>query len=1236
MFFKRSHLIAISLAFLAALAADSDNLTIVIEANDYEVIDLPDGGQVIEMEEFGNLLEPGKPVLPAKVFLIGLPPGAEVQSVLVEGMDGVELPGSYEIIPTPPLVPTADGETIDEWMEFVRHKWVENYETTYGADEKYPSIVGQYLGSGDFRKYRFARVSFLPFAYNPSTKRLTFSPSAQVSIDYVFPTKGSEEALKVERLLSDRVGDRFASELLVNHADVTNWYSRGEKFGGSRQTYDYVIITTGFLQSAVSPLVTWKTNLGYSVNVVTTSWISSTYPGTDLQEEIRNFLIDKYPSNQWGIEWVLLAADIDSIPMRKCYPDPANHANDVPTDHYYADLTGNWDSDGDGFPGEYGQDNYDLVPEVRVGRIPFSDLAGLNYVCNKIPSFEADSGSWKNNTLMMGAILEYYNEDHSGWPGSDGADLHCSMAYEFLWPQDILVEAQGLSPSAWWGAPWLRDDSVTYANAISWWSSGRYGMVNLAGHGNSTSIARKIWSTDDGDMVPESFEFSWPSFVDVNTINFLNDAYPSIVFSVGCDNGYPEAASLGKALLFRGGSAVISSSRFCYHLQGWQYVPQGGSFTMNNMFSRYLLLDDAEVGEALFWAKIFYFNNYLYPGWEWTDLQNMYDFNLYGDPSMRRFPVPRPQVVSTSPAAHSPSASSVTNVQATFDTDMLAASIDTGRYGTFQVWGMQSGPRYQGTLQYHAGSRTATLTPANLPFSAGEEVIATLTEDIASTDTAFLDRHTFSFTTEAGNATNADFDSSVTVPVGGWPGPLAGGDFNRDGYIDLVVLDSRTNSDTFFVLTNDGHGGFLPTARDSLGSHPTSVCVVDADRDGSLDPVIACDTMMVILANDGLGNFPFQFQYSWRWGAGSSLRHLRTHDLGGRWTILDFALNFGGNDVAVLLHKDLSNGYARYDYYDLPGSGVGDLWLADVNLDGEVDMLGSMNPYVYPADSVWLMLNEGTGTFSQPSRLFYAGPGAGRLYGNDLNGDGWVDLATANVWGCGISVLLNDGAGGFNPPVAYGIGLSPCMEGPRRLNGSDLDGDGDIDLIAFDIWTGAASIDSLYVFTNNGSGVYSGPTSHALHAYPRDVFCADLDGDLDIDIAVSLGNYAPSYPIQILWNTGGGGVPDDFIRADANADSALTMGDAIYTLKYLYVPGAPVPTCMKSADSDDSGGIMMSDAVFTLQYLYVPGSPQPPLPFPGCGSDPTSDGLSCGSHPCGGKGQNEVPIERKERRRETR
>jgi hypothetical protein len=90
-----------------------------------------------------------------------------------------------------------------------------------------------------------------------------------------------------------------------------------------------------------------------------------------------------------------------------------------------------------------------------------------------------------------------------------------------------------------------------------------------------------------------------------------------------------------------------------------------------------------------------------------------------------------------------------------------------------------------------------------------------------------------------------------------------------------------------------------------------------------------------------------------------------------------------------------------------------------------------------------------------------------------------------------------------------------------------------------------------------------------------------------------------------------------FIRGDADEDGRLTMADAIFILKYLYVPDSPEPSCMDAADVNDDGVIQMDDAIDLLKYLYVPGSPHPPTPYPDCGEDPTTqDSLDCQHHRC--------------------
>ncbi len=93
-------------------------------------------------------------------------------------------------------------------------------------------------------------------------------------------------------------------------------------------------------------------------------------------------------------------------------------------------------------------------------------------------------------------------------------------------------------------------------------------------------------------------------------------------------------------------------------------------------------------------------------------------------------------------------------------------------------------------------------------------------------------------------------------------------------------------------------------------------------------------------------------------------------------------------------------------------------------------------------------------------------------------------------------------------------------------------------------------------------------------------------------------------------------IPEQFIRGDADADSALDMSDAVSILRYLYIPGTPPSPCMDASDVNDDSDVQMSDPVYLLRHLYVPDSPAPPPPFPGCGVDPSPDMLDCGHHPC--------------------
>ncbi len=594
------------------------DVTITLQAGQYEIDEI-DEYSVIEMEGFGRIINPGEPTLPSKTFLVGLPAGAEAVSVDMDASDYEELHGEYRILPAPPIISGQEDEKV---------KWGEN-EKIYSLENAYPSSVYEYLGMGQMRKYNFARVRFCPVAYYPASNRLGLYRSITLKIKYEIRQAVSPE------LLSDTVMDDVASQIIFNYASIKSRYQPA--IAPSAISYDYMIITTELLQSAVEPLVTWKTTMGYSVNVVTTNWISSNYSGRDLPEKIRNFLIDKYA--EWGIEYVLIVGSHSTIPMRYCYPDPSDHDPNsdsmTPTDYYYADLNGDWDSDGDGYFGEYGQDNVGYHPEVYVGRIPFDDSAVVMNICQKLVNFEQDSGAWKKKALLLGPIVNYGGEDHLWFfPRTDDAVLMEECWNDILkdngYSRERMYEKEGLSPSTYACEHPLTNPNVL--NPSYGWPSG-YGIVNWGGHGNHTAVYRKVWQWDDGDGVPEPGEVVSSYFIGSHHASLLNDSKPAIVFSNSCLTAYPENPNnLGNSLLQQGAVAFVGATRTAWYATGWSNENSGASSSIDYYFFHYLINKSQKCGDALYNAQVRVYDHYWFTSWE--DWQNMFAFCLYGDPSL--------------------------------------------------------------------------------------------------------------------------------------------------------------------------------------------------------------------------------------------------------------------------------------------------------------------------------------------------------------------------------------------------------------------------------------------------------------------------------------------------------------------------------------------------------------------------------------------------------------------------
>jgi hypothetical protein len=65
-------------------------------------------------------------------------------------------------------------------------------------------------------------------------------------------------------------------------------------------------------------------------------------------------------------------------------------------------------------------------------------------------------------------------------------------------------------------------------------------------------------------------------------------------------------------------------------------------------------------------------------------------------------------------------------------------------------------------------------------------------------------------------------------------------------------------------------------------------------------------------------------------------------------------------------------------------------------------------------------------------------------------------------------------------------------------------------------------------------------------------------------------------------------------RGNINGDDVVDVGDIVFLLNYLFVPGSPIPDPLSEADANCDGVVDLGDVVFLLNYLFKEG------PVPRC------------------------------------
>jgi hypothetical protein len=396
------------------------------------------------------------------------------------------------------------------------------------------------------------------------------------------------------------------------------------------------------------------------------------------------------------------------------------------------------------------------------------------------------------------------------------------------------------------------------------------------------------------------------------------------------------------------------------------------------------------------------------------------------------------------------------------------------------------------------------------------------------------------------NNGSGTFSGGSNPAVGSAPQSVTVGDVDGDGDLDLLAANS--GSGTVSVRLNNGSGTFSGSSNPAVGSGPQSVTVGDVDGDGDLDLLTANssgNSVSVRINQQPLGltsTSPANGARAAAAGGPVSVTFNQPLASTSTTALKVFSAQRGGlrsgrSGTTTVSGNTVS--FAPTGYNLQPGETV----QATVTTAATATAGGTL-----AASKVWqftVAAGKGLGTFDGGSTPTVGG-GPQSVAVGDVDGDGDLDLLTANQLSSLVSVRLNDGkgnfAGGSNPAV--GTNPSSTSTSPYSVVLGDVDGDGDLDLLTANLGDNTVS-----VRLNNGSGTFSGTQNVGVGTSPYCVTVGDVDGDGDLDllaanrdgsmVSVRFNNGQGAF--SGTQNVGVGGGPQSVALGDVDGDGDLDL-----------------------------------------------------------------------------------------------
>ena len=611
---------ALRLKLLACFAfvVASQSYGQIVQMLPYKTVNVVEKGGVAAFTGAPLCGEPGQPNLPCYTVTFLLPPSTDLSKIAVhlENAAEAQVPQTMQVAPA--LPPTTDGKLV----------WPANRpivngrdQSVYAKDAFFPAAAMGRWKCGALRQYKMVEVQVFPYRYNPVSNKLVVLTGGRLA---VYGADGvSAQAPQAQSLAATSDPAALQVQKLIANTSALGQYG-AQPSGATTMAaqaaagQSYCVITNSTIAAQSTQLQNFlqsKRNRGYTTRLVTeSSWGGGV--GDVASNRIRAWLQANYIS--LNIRYVLLIGDPrpdqGDVPMKRAWPrHNATDVNDkdAPTDFYYAELTSNWDADGDGYYGEEDDDfqnaanGADRYAEVAVGRIPYyGTMTDLDHILAKIIAYEntpTSQTAWRKHVLLpMKPLDANVGSFELGEAIKDNWIVPNGGSYYRMY--DDVSSTIGY-PSVRSLAPPVELVPCADQSLADIWKASAFGAAFWSTHGSSTGA----WCIIEG-----------------NEVSQLSDAYPSFTFQGSCSNSYPEdLGNLGYSLLKNGAINTIGATRESWYTLDQSFENSGSGPGMNFSYARYLYNDKMSAADALNAVRSSVTNPW------WT---NCLVFNIYGDP----------------------------------------------------------------------------------------------------------------------------------------------------------------------------------------------------------------------------------------------------------------------------------------------------------------------------------------------------------------------------------------------------------------------------------------------------------------------------------------------------------------------------------------------------------------------------------------------------------------------------